>query len=174
MDKVSNDFEFLETVLCEFVSQKHITNRLNAIYSCDITGWENWLQVELGLFFNEHPEIKEWNREQRHDLDKRKHSIHNTAAIDFYIRQKYKQSAIPLEIKQHFEASVCINSMANDIEKFEKIKQSDSITDRALWCMGIHRHVEEDYARRLVANKGFDKYVLVYPIKKTEYMMTLF
>ena len=114
MDKVSNDFEFLKTVLCEFVSQKHITNRLNAIYSCDITGWENWLQVELGLFFNEHPEIKEWNREQRHDLDKRKHSIHNTAAIDFYIRQKYKQSAIPLK---HRCASIAWQTTLKNLKK---------------------------------------------------------
>ena len=45
------------------------------------------------------------------------------------IRQKYKQSSIPLEIKQHENASNCIRYMLKDIEKYEKIKESKASTE---------------------------------------------
>ena len=87
---------------------------------------------------------------KRYELDKRMSKDKDICSIDFLIRQKYKQSSIPLEIKQHENASHCIRYMLKDIEKYEKIRGSSVTTGRSLWCLGVHPTVEEDYLPRLI------------------------
>lgn len=177
MSTINKDFEFLSEILKEFVDQKAFIKKLQLMHETDISGWEIWLQVELALFFQGHEKIAEWNREQRHSLDMRKSSYWSNASIDFYLRKKYAHDAIPLEIKQHKTASQCIKSMGADARKFSTIKSSSSTTSRPLWCMGIHAQVEEQTVRDYISKYDCpveEKCILVYPIKNTAYMMTLF
>lgn len=147
------------------------------MYETDISGWEIWLQVELALFFQGHEKIADWNRERRYSVDKRTSNSRNNVSIDFHLRKKHTHDAIPLEIKQHKKPSLCIQSMGADARKFSTIKSSSSTTSRPLWCMGIHAQVEEQTVRDYISKYDCpveEKCILVYPIKNTAYMMTLF
>lgn len=176
MYTLKKDFEFLKGILTEFCEQKSFIERLKTIQKTNITGWEIWLQVEFALFLQENPNVAEWEREVRHSLDMRKSDYWNNASIDFYIRQKQAHSLIPLEIKQSREASKCIKSMAEDINKFRKVKNSTRITNRELWCMGIHQKVEESTIQNYLARYDcafYEGCTMSIPIGDTDFMLTL-
>ena len=150
MKILRDDLEFLTNLAQEFFKQKDIVDKFNQFLDNQVKGWEIWLQVEFALFLFNHPDVSEVEREKRYELDKRMSKDKDICSIDFLIRQKYKQSSIPLEIKQHENASHCIRYMLKDIEKYEKIRGSSVTTGRSLWCLGVHPTVEEDYLPRLI------------------------
>lgn len=172
MYKINKDFEFLKTILHSFFKQKHIVKRLNEIDEHQIYGWEIWLQVEMLLYFRQLGElISEVYREEPCAMDRRK-TFKTKCAIDLIIRQKYARSFIPLEVKQCWYAPRCINQMLRDIQKYECIKIRDLPTDRAIWCIGIHKKpINQSY----IDNKLSDFYpkLICEPIKGTDYMYTL-
>lgn len=176
MYTLKKDFDFLKEILTEFCNQPSFIERLQTIAQTEITGWEIWLQVELAIFLQEHEQVSDWKREIRHSLDMRKSDYWNNASIDFYIRQKRAQSDIPLEIKQNISARACIKSMADDIKKFRNIKDSSRITGRELWCMGIHKKVEENTLKGYLSEYDcacYENCVYFYPIPDTDFMLTL-
>lgn len=173
MYKLQKDFNFLCDIFTSFFKQKHIVKRLNEIDEHGIYGWEIWLQVEMLVYFRKlNDKISEVYREEPCSLDKRK-SHKTKCAIDFIIRQKYARSFIPVEIKQSFYAPRCIRQMLRDIDKYDSIKNSALLTERYLWCVGIHRVPEK---REYLENqlKDFEPKLFCEPIKGTNYMLTLF
>lgn len=161
MKILKDDLNFLKELANDFFQQTEIVNKLNQFIENRIKGWEIWLQVEFALFLFNHPNVSEIEREKRYELDKRMSKDKNICSIDFLIRQKFKQSAIPLEIKQHENASNCICYMLKDIEKYEKVKGSGTTTGRSLWCLGVHPTVEEDYLKRLIDDNKFRKFIQI-------------
>lgn len=136
------DFEFLSGLATEFFKKRSITKALAVIDECEITGWETWLQIEFAKFFSEHELVFEWSREERYQLDQRSSNGKTACAIDFSIRQKYKQSWLALELKQKNTVGSCIKSMLRDVVKVNKIKQSHNDI-RTLWCLGVHKHADK-------------------------------
>ncbi len=170
--KLKKDLNFLKIMIEEFFSKKQLKDKLKKFPALELSGWEIWLQVEFLLFLSENERVAEVYREQRCALDGRKSKFKYDCAIDFLIREKNAQSYIPLEIKQNRSAAQCIRNMKKDIEKYERIKKSDSYTDRSVWCLGIHKSVQRDYLEDLIE---FDpNYMFIYEIKGTEYTVTLF
>lgn len=172
MYKLNKDFEFLSSIIGSFFKQRHIIKRLNEIDEHEIYGWEIWLQVEMLLYFRKLDQISEVYREEPCAMDRRK-TYKTKCAIDLVIRQKRARSFIPLEIKQSWYAPRCINQMLRDIEKYECIKSRDLPTERAIWCMGIHK---KPINQKHIDNKLSEYYpkLVCEPIKGTDYMYTLF
>jgi hypothetical protein len=176
MRTIYKDFDFLRNLLTEFFAQRSLRSRFRIMEETNISGWEIWLQVELALFLQKHDDVSQWQREKRHSLDMRKSDYWNNASIDFSVRQKHAHSFIPLEIKQHKIASQCIKYMAEDIKKFRNIKDSEHITGRSLWCMGIHNQVDEKTIEKYLERYNCaynDKCIWLYKIPSTNYMITL-
>ncbi len=177
MKILRDDLEFLTNLAQEFFKQKDIVDKFNQFLDNQVKGWEIWLQVEFALFLFNHPDVSEVEREKRYELDKRMSKDKDICSIDFLIRQKYKQSSIPLEIKQHENASHCIRYMLKDIEKYEKIRGSSVATGRSLWCLGVHPTVEEDYLARLINENKFRElnsdFVVTKDIVGTQFSFTL-
>lgn len=177
MKILKDDLNFLTNLSEEFFRQEDIVKKLNGFVVNQIKGWEVWLQVEFALFLFNHSDISEVEREKRYELDKRMSKDKDICSIDFMIRQKRKQSSIPLEIKQHENASNCIRYMLKDIEKYEKVKGSSATTGRSLWCLGVHSTVEEDYLKRLIDDNKFREihpdYVFSKNIEGTSFSFTL-
>ncbi|WP_228721852.1 MULTISPECIES: hypothetical protein [unclassified Acinetobacter] len=156
MKQLKEDFKFLKDISNEFFQQEKIVNKLIEFEKFEIKGWEIWLQVEFAIFMYKHEKISVVEREVRFEFDKRISKEKDICSIDFMIRQKYKQSSIPLEIKQHQNISHCIRYMLKDMEKYEKIKGSKISTDRFLWCLGVHPKPQDDaYLTRLVNENKF-------------------
>jgi hypothetical protein len=147
---MKQDFKFMTELVSEFFSKKTIRDTLASISDFEISGWEKWLQVEFAKFCMTHDQISDWGRELRYELDKRVSKERKSCFIDFFIRQKYKQSSLGIEIKQHKSPSSCIKAMITDIAKVDQIKYSQDDL-RGIWCFGIH--AEESHAEvvRLVA-----------------------
>ncbi len=162
----------------EFFEQKVIIDKLNQFSEFKIKGWEIWFQVEFTLFLLQHSRVSEVEREKRYELDQRKSKEKLICSIDFLIREKYKQSFIPLEVKQHYQISSCIRHMVKDIEKYEKIKGSSVTTGRALWCLGVHPKSEDEfYLARLINENKFRIFhpdlIFYKQIENTDFMFTL-
>lgn len=174
---LKEDLEFLTNLAQEFFKQENIVYKLNQFLDNQIKGWEIWLQVEFALFLFEHPNVSEIEREKRYELDKRLSKDKDICSIDFLIRQKYKQSSIPLEIKQHENASHCIRYMLKDIEKYEKVRGSSVTTGRSLWCLGLHPTVEDSYLEKLINENKFreidPEFVTSKVIEGTKFSFTL-
>lgn len=177
MKILKDDLNFLKELANDFFQQTEIVTKLNQFVENQIKGWEIWLQVEFALFLFNHPNVSEIEREKRYELDKRISKDKNTCSVDFIIRQKFKKSAIPLEIKQHENASNCIRNMLKDIEKYEKVKDSSATTGRSLWCLGVHPTVEKDYLKKIIDDNRFREihpdYVFSKNIEGTSFSFTL-
>ena len=113
---LKRDFEFVNSLLGSFFAQEDIQARFALIESKPITGWEIWLQVELGMFLDTHPEIAKWKREFQYSIDKRKARNRQHMAIDFVFRKKRSTLGeyIALEIKQNVKFKSCIRGMMED------------------------------------------------------------
>ncbi|MCA1977996.1 MAG: hypothetical protein LDL19_02040 [Thiobacillus sp.] len=146
---MKKDFEFLSGLVNEFFARKAIKDSLSVISKSGMTGWEKWLQIEFAKFCDAHDDVAEWYREQRYELDKRLSKDKAICAVDFWIRQKYKQSPLGVEIKQHPSASGCIKSMVGDVAKIHQIKYSQDDL-RGIWCIGVHGEKPVDAVKRLV------------------------
>lgn len=177
MKILKDDLNFLINISEEFFKQEDIVNKLNGFVENQIKGWEIWLQVEFALFLFNHTDVSEVEREKRYELDKRMSKDKDICSIDFMIRQKRKQSSIPLEIKQHENASHCIRYMLKDIEKYEKVRGSSTTTGRSLWCLGVHPTVEEEYLNKLINENKFrdinSDYIFSKNIEGTDFSFTL-
>lgn len=177
MKILKDDLNFLINISEEFFKQEDIINKLNRFVENQIKGWEIWLQVEFALFLFNHTDVSEVEREKRYELDKRMSKDKDICSIDFMIRQKRKQSSIPLEIKQHENASHCIRYMLKDIEKYEKVRGSSATTGRSLWCLGVHPTVEEEYLNKLINENKFREinsdYIFSKNIEGTNFSFTL-
>jgi len=177
MYTIHKDFNFLKNLLTEFLSQPDLIERFQIMKQTKISGWETWFQIELAIFLQQHENVAEWERESRHSLDKRKKDYRNNISIDFYIRQKYAQESIPLEIKQNEVARTCIRNMINDIAKFRSIRRSSLRTGREPWCLGIHNKVTEKTIRDYLIDyelNYLENCLWIHEIPNTEYMVTLF
>lgn len=156
MRVLKNDFDFLKTISLEFFEQQNIVEKLNQFDEYKIKGWEIWLQVEFALFLFQHSKVAKIEREKRYELDKRMSKDKDICSIDFLIREKNKHTAIPLEIKQHYQTTTCIRYMLKDIDKYEKVRGSSCNTGRSLWCLGVHPTPEnEDYLYRVINENKF-------------------
>lgn len=177
MKILKDDLNFLTSLSEEFFRQDDIVKKLNDFVENKIKGWEIWLQVEFALFLYNHSDVSEVEREKRYELDKRISKDKDICSIDFLIRQKRKQSSIPLEIKQHENTSHCIRYMLKDIEKYEKVRGSSVTTGRSLWCLGIHPTVEDDYLNKLINENKFREinpdFVYSKKIEGTKFSFTL-
>jgi len=177
MKILRNDLEFLTNLAQDFFKKTDIVDKLNQFLGNQVKGWEIWLQVEFALFLFSHPQVSEVEREKRYELDKRMSKDKDICSIDFLIRQKHKQSSIPLEIKQHENASHCIRYMLKDIEKYEKVRGSSATTGRSLWCLGVHSTVDDDYLERLINENKFrtldPNFVVTKKITGTNFSFTL-
>ncbi|HAS6032026.1 hypothetical protein DC365_24480 [Vibrio vulnificus] len=179
---MKRDFEFVVSILDGFFAQRDIQDRFALIESKPITGWEIWLQVELGMFLDAHPEIAKWEREFQYSIDKRKARNREYMAIDFVFRKKRSalDQKIALEIKQNAKFRSCIRGMMEDTCKVSMVKGThDNL--RSMWTLGIFpepegESIEEtirDYADRF--NVALLKSCIkTKPILGTKFMYTLF
>ncbi len=147
---MTTDFEFMQRVSEGFVAKKAIKETLSMISEFDITGWEKWIQIEFAKHCKSHSEITHWGRELRYELDRRSSKTKASCSIDFFIKQKYKQSPLALEIKQQWSARGCINSMLRDKAKLRNVKWSKDDL-RGVWCLGVHATDSPENIKNLVA-----------------------
>jgi hypothetical protein len=146
---MKNDFEFLISLTDDFFKKSSVKDTLSTIYEHGIKDWEKWLQIEFAMYCKTHQKVANWKREQRYGLDKRMSKDKNTCAIDFWIRQRYKQSALGIEFKQHYSPQKCIKGMLNDAVKVQKVKYSlDDL--RSIWHIGVHSAEEPDEVENMV------------------------
>ncbi len=179
---MQKDFYFIVDLVLGFVKQRHIQNRLNFIYTCGVTGWETWFQIEFAHFINNHNNVAEWSREDQFLTDKRKAKFKSKMAIDFLVRKKgfSKNKYIVLELKQHNSIDTCIAKMMDDIAKLDKIKQSETYF-RSFWNIGIHLKEDKKDIRNKINNKMhqkdidlFSEFIEIRYIPNTEYCFTIF
>jgi|UPI00040192E7 hypothetical protein len=137
---MKSDFEFLKDLAGDFFKQESTMNRLSFIYKEreKILDWEKWVQVEFAIHCQNHEKVASWDKEIRYELDKRISKNKDTCVIDFWVRQKHKQSALGIEFKQHHSPEYCIKAMMNDVVKVLKVKSSQDDL-RSIWCLGIHK-----------------------------------
>ena len=179
MSQVREDFDFILKISQDFFNQEEIVEKLKAFQNLNpkIKGWEIWFQVEFALFLHQHALVSDVEREKRFKVDQRKSKEKITCAIDFFIRQKHKRTPIPLELKQDVTAASCIRHMLKDINKFNKIRCSDVLTNRSLFCLGVHETVSDDHITRLIHENKFFEFdpscVKTIEIKGTGYSFTI-
>lgn len=177
---MSNDFEFMTSVVESFFAKKTIKDTLAHISEFDITGWEKWIQIEFAKHCKSHLGITEWGRELRYELDKRCSKSKSSCSIDFLIRQKHKQSPLAIEIKQQSSPRGCIKSMLRDKAKLQNIKWSQDDL-RGVWCIGVHNFEPTeniknlvDYCSKEAGTKIPEKFIFSRRIGKTQFSVTLF
>ncbi|EFX92491.1 Uncharacterised protein [Actinobacillus ureae] len=177
MYKITKDYDFLISCFSRFFKEKNIIEKLNDIENLDISGWEIWLQVELLIFLASLDNIAEVYREERCFMDLQKEKLKTLCSIDFIIRQKGAHSFIPLGIKQNSAAASCIRNMCKDLEKYNKIRDTQLPSERNLWLMGIHRKVSREHIIKLIRKNYLDldeRFIFTQEIKNTNFMFTLF
>ena len=177
---MSADFEFMTSITRDFFAKKMIKETLGTISDFDISGWEKWIQIEFAKFCKSHSEISEWGRELRYALDRRSSKLKATCAIDFMIKQKFKQSPLAVEIKQLRSPRGCINSMLRDKAKISRIKYSEDDL-RGIWCIGVHNAATVESVENLVSFCARENKIAINPnhvfsrqIGRTPFSVTLF
>lgn len=177
---MTTDFAFVTRITEGFFAKKAIKDTLGTISEFEISGWEKWIQIEFAKFCKSHPEITDWGRELRYELDRRSSKVRASCAIDFLIQQKYKHSPFAIEIKQKNSPRACINSMLRDKAKLRNIKYSNDDL-RGVWCIGVHNAESIDVVENLVAFCSREhkievkqKHVFSKQIGRTPFSVTLF
>lgn len=173
------DFDFVSQLADGFFSRKSLKDTLNAVSEFEISGWENWLQIEFAKYCKSHAEVSEWGRELRYELDRRVSRNKATCAIDFLIRQKHKHSPMGIEIKQMRSAVACIKAMLDDKAKVRRIKLSHDDL-RGVWCVGVHQCSEKSVPNLVkfwAEERGIDinpSEIFSKRIGRTNFCVTLF
>lgn len=175
-----NDFDFIAGLADEFFRRVHVKRILGAIDESAMTGWEKWLQIELASFLGTHNGVRAWWRESKYELDQRVLDSRKTCAVDFLVREKWKQSHMALELKQSNSPNHCIKGMLRDKKKIASIKYA-KFDIRSVWCLGVHRAEDPSEIRRLT-NYHADKMKTVIkpalfvskPIGRTNYAYSIF
>ncbi|KAB2308697.1 hypothetical protein F8A87_13555 [Betaproteobacteria bacterium SCN2] len=150
---MSSEFEYLAELADDFFSQPHTQQSLSLIHQHNISGWEIWLQVELGHFLSMHESEPEWRREEALEYDRRLERTKQYLRPDFLIRKKgwKKESYLALELKQHRNAPACLANRAKDIVKLDKLRQS-SIDLRSCWVLGVFERESKADLNELIAD----------------------
>ena len=137
----AEDFEFIKSLMDQFLSQKYISQKLACIAKDSrLSGWEIWMQIEFGMFLDSQKEIIPcWEREVKFELDQRSNAERKSTKIDFLIRRKFARSnkLIALELKQDPDLNQCIDRMMKDAEILFCIKPSQ-FDIRSVVNVGIH------------------------------------
>lgn len=172
------DFEFSISVIDNFFEKRKIRRSLSIIGDQGISGWEVWLQIEFATFLSEFGDEIEWEREREIFTDRRKEKFKNKVAADFILRRKgFKRDRfIVLEFKQHNSLTSCITNMVKDVEKIEKIKESD-IDMRSFWVVGVHGRngmSKSDITDQVFSSVDFVKDVYTNFIPNTKFAYTIF
>ncbi len=179
---MSRDFEFVNELVDAFFKKKKVRDTLKVIGNCDITGWENWFQIEFAVHLDSNEYVAEWYREESYLTDKRISKGKKRIAVDYLIRKKNhsKDSFIALELKQNINPGACINGMINDVKKISKVRGSED-NFRCLINIGIHSQVDEklhklDVQSRALRNevKVIDGCLSIRNIRNTNYAYTVF
>lgn len=179
---MQKDFNFLISILDDFFAEDYIQKRLSLIESKEITGWEIWLQVELGIFLDNREEIMDLTRELKYSIDKRKAHNREHIAIDFVFRKKHSNTnkRIALEIKQNRRFSSCLRGMMVDAWKMNLLKSSNDNL-RSLWLLGVYSKPEDQNINEMIMYYA-DTYdvelvkncIATKSISGTNFMYTLF
>lgn len=179
---MKTDFQYINDLVFDFVTQAQIIDSLQLIHEQDITGWEVWFQVEFSRFLASHHTEPIWDRELGLEFDYRKEKEKYFFKPDFLIRKKgwRKESYAALEIKQHRKASVCVSNMLKDLEKVSKIRNSE-IDLRTFWALGLFLTASADNPWQLILDKSqqaniqiSQSYSAVYDIPNTKFTYALF
>ena len=187
---MKKDFEFICTLMNDFVRQAHIKNTFNVIKDQEITGWETWFQIEFATFLSKCDSVGSWEREVPYRVDKRKKSDKDKVIVDFKVRRKhtYLNRMITIEFKQHTSITTCLTNMISDLQKIESIQSSSSCDMRSYWSIGIHpKKYKYDpfFDRKTIKDKILEKSkydtfgiitdcILTRYIPKTNFAYTIF
>jgi hypothetical protein len=181
--RVEADFEFTWDLLTAFFGQRRIQSGLEAIDKAGITAWEKWWQIELAIFLSNHPEVGDWNVEERFYTDRRTSIAKDSVAVDLSFRRTRhsKEAMIFLELKQGSDWKRCIGNMLFDAEKvFSAQRRSHKgAVVRSFFVVGVyprepkarvHDHIEKCLdAREMDWNLMDTKF-----IAGTSYSFTMF
>ncbi len=177
---LKSDFEFMTSLADEFFRRPHVKRILRALDESSITGWEKWLQIELAAFLGVHTGITAWWRESKHELDQRVLASRKKCAVDFLVKEKWKQTHMALELKQANSPNACIKGMLRDKKKIASIKQA-KFDIRSAWCLGIHRAEDPGEVRRLTNYHADKMKTAIKPdlfasqrIRRTDYAYSIF
>lgn len=143
------DLKFLAETLISFFKRARIYKALQTIDEKGITGWENWLEVELAIYFSAHDGISECKLEAPLPIDKRKEKVLEKPRVDFALRRKgfAKSRYIYLELKCANSPRTCVKNMLYDIRKLEKAK---SRKVRSSFVIGVHHRENKPRIRKLI------------------------
>lgn len=172
------DLQFISQLFSEFFKNNHIKKRLKIIKNKQITGWEKWLQVEFGVFLDDHDIVMESGREGIFSVDRRKDTDKTKIYVDFILRKKNctKDFYLAIELKQADSFRTCLGRMIDDANKIYKIRGGNL---RECFMVGIHNSEEHD----LVISESWErcssflpskKRIVTRPIGRTGFSYTIF
>jgi hypothetical protein len=179
---MQRDFMFLKGLIADFFKKTSLQQGLQIAHEQNITGWEVWLQIEFACFLAHHESEVEWWRETILAYDGRKEAGKIFLKPDFLLRKKgwRKDSYAALEMKQHPDASSCINNMLKDIVKISKIRKSE-LDLRTYWALGVFlRDSKSELKQKLLEKAQIAKIDLdasmidIKYIKNTNYAYMIF
>ncbi|MBI6548127.1 hypothetical protein [Xenorhabdus lircayensis] len=109
-------------LLANFFNQVHIIERFNVFNIENISGWENWFQIELAYFLHHHVTVqdREWWREFNIKWDGMPADM-GKCKPDFWLWAGEKDSFYLLELKQNANLSTALNGVAEDIKKLSTL-----------------------------------------------------
>lgn len=138
------DMTVVKEIMDKFIAQDHISKGLKHITEIGITGWEKWWQIELAIFLDDYPKLKEWDMEHEFEVDRRKYDG-DRLYVDFgFTMDGWNNDYVFLELKQNNDYKKCIDSMFKDAEKYEilKDKSISGVRKRNVFVVGFFRIVD--------------------------------
>ena len=140
-----NDFDFIISVLKEFVKKEHIQENLKVLFeSSFINKWEMWLQTELAIHIhsNDHVSKEEVTTEETFEIRENSSIDQDRIRIDLMFRRNEQNRFIGLELKHHKDPHSCINLMFKDWDKVRgtRKKSMKKKEIQQLFLVGIHEH----------------------------------
>ncbi len=189
MDKnYKADFEFSTDLLSSFFKKRDIVKRFQLIEESKLTGWENWLKIELAMYISKQPDIAEFGVEWRFNVDQRTStsSKQESAAIDLCFRKKHcaANKFIGVELKQAPSYETCISNIVNDVKKVYSLrkKANDGNELRHLFVLGIFQNQEANQEaiknrieKKMEAVGGlYPEAIVVEEINETDLMWCFF
>jgi hypothetical protein len=141
------DMRVVRELMNDFLSKSHIQKGLKQISEVGITGWEKWWQVELAIFLDEHPGIKEWDMEHEFEVDRRTSGGDRLYVDVGFTMNGWSNEYVFLELKQNSDYKKCIDQMFKDAEKFECLKKKsiDGVAKRSVFVVGLFKKYDMEY-----------------------------
>ena len=181
--KSKEDFEFTIDLIASFFNQQKIQKKIKDIDSIQLTGWENWIQVEFAIHLSKNDKLSFFEIEDKFPLDKRKSDNHTSSRIDVVFRRKNfsKDKIIGLEIKQKESLNACISGMIEDYKKINKLKSKNDYRESMRCCFffGVFHSMEnpisiENDIRKKLDKNGIEQKFHVVKINSTDRYWILF